>query len=79
MEQVVSQQLTPEEQEILSQSSIMTDDEQAKVQQMTADVDDSQQALAEAESNPVPQAVAQVSQLALSSQELSPTEQPVVR
>jgi len=75
----VSQQLTPEEQEILSQSSIMTDDEQAKVQQMTADVDDSQQALAEAESNPVPQAVAQVSQLALSSQELSPTEQPVVR
>lgn len=75
----MSQQLTPEEQEILSQSSIMTDDEQAKVQQMTADVDDSQQALAEAESNPVPQAVAQVSQLALSSQELSPTEQPVVR
>lgn len=79
MEQVVSQQLTPEEQEILSQSSIMTDDEQAKVQQMTADVDDSQQALVEAESNPVPQAVAQVSQLALSSQELSPAEQPVVR
>lgn len=75
----MSQQLTPEEQEILSQSSIMTDDEQAKVQQMTADVDDSQQALVEAESNPVPQAVAQVSQLALSSQELSPAEQPVVR